>query len=31
MVPWPGLDAEDKKGLDIADLSMSFSIAVTLL
>lgn len=24
MVPWPGLDADDKKGLDIAALSMNF-------
>jgi hypothetical protein len=24
MVPWPGLDADDKKGLDIAVLSMIF-------
>ena len=24
MVPWPGLDADDKKGLDIAVLSMCF-------
>jgi hypothetical protein len=27
MVPWPGLDADDKKGLDIAVLSMRFYAA----